>query len=218
MARDAYGALDYLASLPDVDKDRIAVMGFSLGALAINSVLIPEQFRASGGLDFRAAIALYGGCWGIGYYSKASIPLMEIVGDKDINHAPSCEEAGKIFPIEVHVLPGIYHAFDSRAGRNTYDVAGNRMQYSASATRKARELTKAFLMAKFLGACCDRAPENATAGLDVNETAKKLIQEHGGMATLDAQLKAGDARARGDGKANAFWLDVREVAQRLLGE
>ena len=148
--RDAYGALDYLASLPDVDKNRIAVMGFSVGAVAINNFLITALSRPSGGLDFKAAISLYGHCRRIDYYSKDLIPLMEIVGEKDNYHAPSCEEVGRIYPIEVHVLPGVFHAFDSRGGSGRYDIAGSFMQYSASATKKARELTKAFL-AKHLG-------------------------------------------------------------------
>ena len=150
--RDAYGALYYLASLPDVDKNRIAVMGFSLGAIAINNNLIPALSRPSGGLDFKAAISLYGHCNNLYYYSKDSIPLMEIVGEKDINHAPSCEQTGKFYPIliEVHVLPGAFHGFDDVEASGRYDIVGSYMQYSGSATRKARELTKAFL-AKHLG-------------------------------------------------------------------
>ncbi len=38
--KDAFGALDYLASLPFVDGERIAVMGFSVGAFAINDFLV----------------------------------------------------------------------------------------------------------------------------------------------------------------------------------
>ncbi len=36
MVNDVYGALDYLARHSDIDSERIAVMGFSLGASAIS--------------------------------------------------------------------------------------------------------------------------------------------------------------------------------------
>ena len=147
MTWDAFGSLDYLASLPDVDGNRIAVMGFSLGANAINNDLIPRPVRASGGLDFKAAIALYGRCDRI--WTKISIPLMEIVGDKDIFHFNSCRDVGKYHRVDMHVLPGAHHSFDSPGARG-YEKNGMLMQYSASATKKARELTKAFL-AKHLG-------------------------------------------------------------------
>ncbi len=53
---------------------------------------------------------------------------------------------------QVHVLAGAYHAFDR--SRNMFgirrDQSGNPMKYSASATRKARNLTRAFL-AEYLG-------------------------------------------------------------------
>ena len=38
LAPDAFGALDYLASLPGVDKNRIAEIGFSLGGYVLKSV------------------------------------------------------------------------------------------------------------------------------------------------------------------------------------
>lgn len=148
--RDAYGALDYLASQPFVDKNGIAVMGFSRSAMAINSAIIPWRLRASGGLDFKAAIALYGKCQNIGLYPEGSIPLMEIVGDKDEHHAPSCRYAWRISPeIEVHVLPGAHHAFDKPEASGGYNVFGTYALYSASATKKAQELTKTFLEKHF---------------------------------------------------------------------
>ena len=53
--------------------------------------------------------------------------------------------------VKVHVLPGVYHAFD----RDTFitvtpDHLGNPMMYNAEATQKAREITEAFL-AEHLG-------------------------------------------------------------------
>ncbi len=151
MVSDAYGALDYLANLPFVDGNRVAVMGFSAGANAINYKLVPRRARSSGELDFKAAIGLYGRCHGLFGYSQGRLPAMQIVGDKDVNHAPKCEEVGQRTPMEVHLLPGVYHAFDSGAGRGKRVCPyGDVMLYDAGAVKKSRELTKAFL-AKHLG-------------------------------------------------------------------
>ncbi|MGH6661773.1 MAG: dienelactone hydrolase family protein, partial [Rhodospirillales bacterium] len=145
--KDAYGALDYLAAQPFVDKNRIAVMGFSLGANYINGSIVPGRARA-GGLDFKAAIGFYGHC---SYYPKGSIPLMEIAAEMDPSHRHGCEAAARAYPeIEVHVIPGAYHAFDSVEASGKLGAIGERMEYSWQATKKSRELTKAFL-ARHLG-------------------------------------------------------------------
>ena len=146
LVKDAYGALDYLAGQPFVDREKIAVMGFSLGAFAINNALIPWRVRTKGGLDFKAAIALYGMCFNIGDYPKGSIPLMEIIGEKDERFAASCLTEAKINPrIKVQILPGAHHSFDSPESSGKEDLYGNYMQYDASATAKAKGITKAFL-------------------------------------------------------------------------
>jgi len=52
--------------------------------------------------------------------------------------------------IQLKVIPGAYHAFDSHhIGGSRMDNQGSIMQFSASATQKTEELTKAFF-AKYL--------------------------------------------------------------------
>jgi len=150
-AEDAFGALEYLVTLPSIDAARIGVMGFSTGAIAINRHIVTSVKKSSEGANFKAAIALYGTCWGISGYRADSVPLMEIAAENDVNHAPTCIAAGKTNPgIEVHVLPGANHAFDSHHRGGRYDSGGSYMQYSQSATDMARQLTKKFF-AKHLG-------------------------------------------------------------------
>jgi dienelactone hydrolase len=149
--KDAYGALDFLAAQPFVDKNRIAVMGFSLGANHINSAIAPVRERATGGPNFKAAVAFYGLCSRIPSYDPGSVPLMQIAAEKDTFHAPGCEQTKSMFPeIEVHILPGAYHAFDSPEASGKRGAVGERQEYSRSATERARELTRVFL-AKRLG-------------------------------------------------------------------
>ncbi len=145
-AEDAFGALQYLAGLPSVNAARIGVMGFSTGAIAINSHIVNATKRPPDGAAFKAAIAMYGLCSYISDYDPRRIALMEIAAEKDVKHAPSCGYAKKRFPdIEVHILPGAHHAFDQPRAGSSYDSGGSLMQYSGSATARARELTKAFL-------------------------------------------------------------------------
>jgi dienelactone hydrolase len=124
MPRDAYGAMAYLRTLPNVKPNSIAVLGQSFGAWALFNIiaegarpkdLLPEQ-------DFRAAIAFYPVCqpfltrepkW------KPRHPLLLLMGDAD-NFTPSapCKElvtsaaANGAPPIEARWYPGAYHSFD----------------------------------------------------------------------------------------------------------
>ncbi len=151
-AEDALGALDYLATLPSVDANRVGVMGFSTGAVAINRYIVTFVRKTTEAANFKAAIAMYGTCWGISSsYNADSVPLMVIAGEKDVYHAPACISAAEYLPdIEVHVLPDAYHAFDSRSASGRTDPGGHYMRYSKLATNKARQPTKEFF-AKHLG-------------------------------------------------------------------
>jgi dienelactone hydrolase len=142
--KDAYGALDYLARQPFIDANRVAVIGFSVGADHINNALIPWQVRRPGELDFKAAIAFYGRCRSIGLYPEGSIPLMEVIAEGDKNtYSVGCGHLN--FRIQVHMIAGAHHAFDSPEYSGKTDLAGNHMQYSAAATKEAREQTRSFL-------------------------------------------------------------------------
>lgn len=146
--QDAYGALDYLAAQPFIDREKIAVMGFSMGASAIHNELVKRRFREKSGLDFKAAIAFYGFCYSI---QSGSVPLLEILAEKD-ELATACITFSKGEPgIEVQIIPGAYHAFDSTDASGGTDHYGHKMLYDANATAKAREFTKVFLKKHFGG-------------------------------------------------------------------
>ncbi len=154
--KDAFGALDYLVGLPFVDGERIAVMGFSVGAFAINDYVINRSRQRTGMRNYKAAISLYGRCDDpLRLYTDKDIPLMQIIGEFDA-FRDICEgEWMKNQPIEVHVLKGAYHAFDHPQitfKRRPYyikimvpDPLDNPMLYDAAKTREARGLTRAFL-------------------------------------------------------------------------
>ncbi len=125
-ARDAYGALLYLQSLPFVRRDRIGLMGWSHGGITTLWTIRTGSAARPRGLahDFRAAVAFYPGCrdalasgldWG------TRIPLMLLVGEKDDWTAPApCVELaarsrGRGQPVEIVVYPDAYHDFDAPA-------------------------------------------------------------------------------------------------------
>lgn len=146
ITRDAYGALDYLERQPFIRKGWIAVIGFSLGANAINSYLIHEP-RASAG-NFKAAVGVYGRCHDLWRYNPGSTPLMELAGELDERHIDACRNARP--PIEVHVLPGAYHSWDDFTASGRINTYGDKSQYDRRATTKSRELVRDFL-ARHLG-------------------------------------------------------------------
>lgn len=173
--QDAYGAYAYLARRPDVDKNRVAVLGSSLGAAAIN------WYTAKGkpspeGLKFSAAVSLYpSSCKKVSPKNK-TIPTIIILGDKERGIA-SCKRLQPHPKISLHIFPGIHHAFDQptakrrKNGRLRKDITGNKKLYSKSATRKAMALVKEFLTVHL-------AAKSDTVGLE--ESAPSRLGKVGG--------------------------------------
>ena len=82
--------------------------------------------------------------------SDEMIVLAVIVGGNERNRVvSSCKAVDGKGRVRTHVLAGAYHAFDNpRFTAIRYDLAGNPMLYSHAATRKAKEITKAFFAAE----------------------------------------------------------------------
>jgi dienelactone hydrolase len=144
-ARDAYAALDYLAAQPFVDARRVAAVGFSLGAISINELILMRAPRPAGKPEFKAFASFYGRCASMNPYLMRDAPLLQIIPEHD-NFAERCVERAKTVRMEAHVLPGAYHAFDNPEMRSPQeDHASNRMLYSFDATQRSRALLREFL-------------------------------------------------------------------------
>ena len=151
MARDAYGALQYLANLPYVDNTKIGVMGFSFGANVINGMLMSPKIRRAAqftlGQNFRAGIVFYGRCKRLKTVETTPFPVIQIIGDKDL-HAPECAELNHR-SIKVHLIPGAYHHFDGNFNTGKSDLAGNYSVYDEKARDESRKITVKFLASEF---------------------------------------------------------------------
>lgn len=133
---DAYGGLAWLHRQPFVRKDRIALVGWSNGAMATLSGLRESHAEKFGGaLRFTAAAAFYPGCMTLarrtGGQFRPYAPLLVLVGLADnwtwpkpcVKLMEEARKAGR--QVEVTAYDGAYHAFDhpslpvrSRTARN----------------------------------------------------------------------------------------------------
>lgn len=121
-ARDAYAALAYLQSQPFVRRDRVGLLGWSNGAIAVLSTLDQTSQARPSGLahDFRIGIAFYPACTWLanqgGWRPVAKITIL--VGESDDwTPAPPClrlaeQTRAHPLPLDVVVYPGAYHDFD----------------------------------------------------------------------------------------------------------
>lgn len=153
MMSDAHGGLEWLERQPFVKKGRIAVMGFSLGGMAIHFSLLRAYAREIPARAFSAAIALYAPCAVAGgrvempRLDRPRIPLIDIIGDRDERILHDCRRLLPKGPgAELHVLPGAHHAFNSRQLKTLrYSSGGSPMLFNAAATQAARNLVREFL-------------------------------------------------------------------------
>lgn len=150
---DAIAALEYLSTIPYIDADNSAVLGFSAGGIAINMIIVQGLVSGNEGMPgFKAAISLYGNCRGMSGSNKGSnIPLLQIVGEYDKIILKTCKRiqaAG--FPMKIHEIKGAYHAFDRPVfPRLQAEDTGFPMKYSSKATKIAREVVMDFLNLHF---------------------------------------------------------------------
>ncbi len=115
MTRDAFGALAFLATMPEIDAKRVGVMGMSKGGSVTLSAADAREQRAGA---FAAYVPLYPGC-GIQWRNpRIKGPMLMLIGaDDDYTGVKTCAEyieriraaGGKV---ELKVYPGAHHGFD----------------------------------------------------------------------------------------------------------
>ncbi len=170
VAGDAFAALAHLRSLPFIDRDRVAAVGFSWGAMAALRTASARWIRPSGAPGFQAVVAFYPWCQGShdiprvaalrnNLYGDVVTPVLILAGSADDETpAAQCEQAvaalqraGK--PVSIKVYPGATHVFDGVAfGDKPFvsSYAGRTFvyRYDAAATADAEKELKEFLAAR----------------------------------------------------------------------
>lgn len=149
---DAYGALAWLRAQDFVDKDRVAIMGWSHGAMTTLAAISEQMIKEVGWTQpgFLTAVAFYPGCIELNKTKYVNhVPLLMQLGEKDDwTPAKNCVAMAKAAqgrpghqPIEVDVYPGAYHAFDNPTGKvnaRTVNSGGGDRQVHSGANPDAR--------------------------------------------------------------------------------
>ena len=166
---DAAGALHFLHGQPDVDRNRIGVMGWSNGGVFAMSVVNGpslERQRMRGVVlqspGYRAAVAIYpGGCFSL-IHEDIIRPLLVLVGAADDwTLASVCDDMVQTLrrhgdPAEIVIYPGAVHYFDVVGQSRTYlpdvanrnragDCCGATVGYDANAAADAHRRVADFL-------------------------------------------------------------------------
>jgi len=123
---DVFAALHYLAQQPNIDAERIGVIGFSWGGV-LSMLTATEQYMAMTGTELRFAghVAHYPICWlynnvpGFNFSGLTGAPVLIQTGELDDYDLPeTCPNLVDYLAevdrelVEVKVFEGAYHAWD----------------------------------------------------------------------------------------------------------
>ncbi len=151
---DAYGALAWLAGQPFIDPERIALLGYSQGAIVALSAVSSGGEEALYDRHFRAAIAYYPHCHA--FNGTVSVPTLILIGAlDDWTPAEACQKkmaqrSGEGAPLRLVVYPGAYHAFNMASLRDKpVRYLGHHLEYNEAADRAALAETIAALRQAF---------------------------------------------------------------------
>lgn len=153
VAGDAIGALAYLRGQAFVDGSHVGVLGWSYGGMAtllLSSQAFIEAAQPQGD-RFQAAVALYPDCRFLA--ADTTRPLLLLLAGADTWNPPGgCETVADALqrldrPVEWHVYPGAFHAFDEADfGNRTYIALGRYlMRYDPAVAADARARILSFL-------------------------------------------------------------------------
>lgn len=169
---DAYGALKFLASRPEIDPARIGLMGFSWGGVVtmLSATRADAEPYAAQGLSFKAHAAFYPVCWaynhipGLGFTELATTGLLLQTGaadDYDEGPEPCTGLVQSLSPadrakVDLHIYPGAGHGFDRMGqplqGEDRFSHQGKggviHMNYQPKAADEALRRLVAFFKAK----------------------------------------------------------------------
>ncbi|MDA1098018.1 MAG: dienelactone hydrolase family protein [Proteobacteria bacterium] len=143
MTADLLRALKFLATLPNVDPNKIVVMGSSKGAVAaLYAAWNPIREKIAGGLDYAAYLLLYPLCTRIEDGKVTANAVRVFIGELDnwTPPAPCIAQASRMKALgrdwAITLYEGAYHGFDApiEGIRNipyAYGMAGCRVALRA---------------------------------------------------------------------------------------
>ena len=152
LVMDAYGALLYLAELPFIDPEHIAIVGYSRGGDVALSAVGFDGVERLFDRRFRAAVAYYPFCQ-TQEHVAVSVPTLIAIGElDDWNLARDCRKLmtqrnGLGAPIRLVVLPDAHHSFNLQLPPRSH--YGHHLEYNEAADRAAWAETVAALRAVF---------------------------------------------------------------------
>jgi len=152
-AQDAFNAAIYLRTLPDIQADRIGIIGFSFGGTTTFWASMAEGIPVDrGGRPFQAAVAYYPTCSGGTILSPFATDVLILIGkDDDWTPADLCiktvaARANQTRPPAIKVYPGAVHSFDRGGLPRPY--LGHMVGGNAEAAADSFAMTEAFLAAR----------------------------------------------------------------------
>ena len=153
-AQDAHNAATYLRSLPNIQAERIGIIGFSHGGSTTLWAAIGEEIpRDRGGQPFQAGVAYYPGCSGKAIVGPYVTDVLILAAKNDTwTPADLClktvaARANDTRPPTIKVYPGALHSFDL----GTLPVltsSGHMIGGNPEAAADSFAMTKAFLDAR----------------------------------------------------------------------
>ena len=170
---DAYGALRYLATLPEIDAHHVVLTGFSYGGMATTYALYAQMADklTPPGLHFAGHVAFYAPCIARFADSRTTgAPLLMLYGaDDELMRPDRCEQiAGDLrqggSEVTLIAYPGAVHQWDGAMQRRLIgrQLADCRLRVERDGTvrdeRTFLPMSGSFLRKVILGLCTGSRP------------------------------------------------------------
>ena len=150
-----YQAIRLLRHRPDVDRQRIGVMGWSFGgaiALRVAHQRYARRWLRSDEPGFAAHVGIYGGCTRSRRVRLRDVPILIVIGTADTITDPGrCKTFRELHPdVTVIFLEDAHHGFDKEG--ESANRRGRIMWWSREAAEYSREHVVAFFKKALLPA------------------------------------------------------------------